>query len=574
MSWKLRSEALRRSLLLSCLIAAMFSSSVAQIIVPGGRVSGRWAQVGVPYIVTGNIYVEDSLIIGPGVSVRFDGVWELEIRANAKFVARGSDGAPIIFEPHNGSVGGLWNRIFLNTSGGDDSLEHCVLRYGTDAIYAVNSTPFISNCSISGNRGSGDHGYGISLIYHGIGTNKTRIIDCNISDNTVGIGILGIGVSSQVNPDTVLIERSTIHRNSLQGIFVWTTSIATQYGGYVLARIANSVICNNRDDGVHAYTPDGRGTARVTIVNSIIAFNSGSACVRREYATVNPNDIRYNCFWENQRGDFIGISGTGFGLPPLYRNRNDDSCDIQFNTYRNPSFLDTTFANYRLRDSSSVCVDAGSEIVFDRALWDPDSTQLDIGAYYVPHHLRVSLVAPKPDSVLRASSTVVFNWVRMGIKAVRSYWIQIATDETFNTLRVSDSLSSTSLSVFLTSSSYWWRVRAQTNVGWGPWSATRHLTIITTIPPRTAIDEFALRQNYPNPFNPATTISYVLGHRSSVVLKVFDLLGREVMTLVDGIQDGGVKSVQFDGSGLSSGVYLYKFSAGSFVETKKLLLMR
>ncbi|MBI5214140.1 MAG: T9SS type A sorting domain-containing protein [Ignavibacteriae bacterium] len=87
-------------------------------------------------------------------------------------------------------------------------------------------------------------------------------------------------------------------------------------------------------------------------------------------------------------------------------------------------------------------------------------------------------------------------------------------------------------------------------------------------------NEFALYQNYPNPFNPSTVISYQLKVKSSVSLKVYDVLGKEVATLVNEIQDGGVKSVKFDGSALASGVYLYKLKAGDFSEVKKFVLIK
>jgi F5/8 type C domain/Secretion system C-terminal sorting domain len=86
--------------------------------------------------------------------------------------------------------------------------------------------------------------------------------------------------------------------------------------------------------------------------------------------------------------------------------------------------------------------------------------------------------------------------------------------------------------------------------------------------------EYVLNQNYPNPFNPSTVISYRLSITSRVSLKVYDVLGREVATLVDGHQAAGNHSVTFDARKLPSGVYLYRLQAGSFSATKKLLLLK
>jgi hypothetical protein len=92
---------------------------------------------------------------------------------------------------------------------------------------------------------------------------------------------------------------------------------------------------------------------------------------------------------------------------------------------------------------------------------------------------------------------------------------------------------------------------------------------ITAVPAK-----YSMHQNYPNPFNPTTTIGYKLPQRVHVSLRVFNLLGQEVTVLVDEVQSAGYKSVDFSGSGLPSGVYLYRLTAGDFVATKKLVLLK
>jgi len=85
---------------------------------------------------------------------------------------------------------------------------------------------------------------------------------------------------------------------------------------------------------------------------------------------------------------------------------------------------------------------------------------------------------------------------------------------------------------------------------------------------------FVLSQNYPNPFNPSTSIKYTVGERANVTLKVFDMLGREVASLVNEVKEQGSYSVNFDAAKLASGTYVYKLTAGNFVETKKMVLLK
>ncbi|MFU8860410.1 MAG: T9SS type A sorting domain-containing protein, partial [Cyclonatronaceae bacterium] len=103
---------------------------------------------------------------------------------------------------------------------------------------------------------------------------------------------------------------------------------------------------------------------------------------------------------------------------------------------------------------------------------------------------------------------------------------------------------------------------------------------VTTVQVPTSIEhtdmpaEFILSQNYPNPFNPGTIIRFGLPEAAEVRLEVYDLAGRRVAVLIDGNRAAGWHTVNFDGSTLSSGVYMYRLSTGDFVQTRKLLLLK
>src|SRR6185295_15912610 len=93
-------------------------------------------------------------------------------------------------------------------------------------------------------------------------------------------------------------------------------------------------------------------------------------------------------------------------------------------------------------------------------------------------------------------------------------------------------------------------------------------------PDATAPADYALQQNYPNPFNPVTTIRYSLPASGRVVVSVFNMIGQEVARLVDGMEESGEKAVSFDATALPSGVYTCRITAGSFSESKKMLLVK
>jgi hypothetical protein len=88
------------------------------------------------------------------------------------------------------------------------------------------------------------------------------------------------------------------------------------------------------------------------------------------------------------------------------------------------------------------------------------------------------------------------------------------------------------------------------------------------------VKDFSLEQNYPNPFNPSTTFSFNLPTKSFVSLKVFDLIGREAATIFSGELSAGSYTKKWNAANMSSGIYFYRLQAGSFIETKKLVLLK
>jgi dienelactone hydrolase len=158
------------------------------------------------------------------------------------------------------------------------------------------------------------------------------------------------------------------------------------------------------------------------------------------------------------------------------------------------------------------------------------------------------------------------------------YELSVATDDQFSNIVLQMSgLTDTSFSTILPNGEYFWKVKASTSDS--TFIFSDELNFFIDLP--TDLNEathkentFYLGQNYPNPFNPSTVISYQLPVNGNVTLKIFDVLGNEVATLVDEYKPAGSYEVEFSANGLTSGMYFYTLKAGNFVETKKMLLLK
>ena len=190
----------------------------------------------------------------------------------------------------------------------------------------------------------------------------------------------------------------------------------------------------------------------------------------------------------------------------------------------------------------------------------------------------IALLAPG-DSVVDQPSTIRFQWRTDAL--ANTYSLQVSTDSSFSQLVFDDDqLTQTSQDLgplpYLTT--HFWRVRGMNTAGSGPWSAEHRFTVAVGTSVEQlgeAIPEhYALHPNYPNPFNPQTTLRFDLPEAAPVSLVIYDLLGRLVETLIKDDLSPGQYSFVWNATDRPSGLYLAHLNAGSFSQTRKLILMK
>jgi len=193
-----------------------------------------------------------------------------------------------------------------------------------------------------------------------------------------------------------------------------------------------------------------------------------------------------------------------------------------------------------------------------------------------------------PNLVLDVERNPVLKW--RSSKTATSYRLQLSANSVFANVDVDTIVTDTLYQAKLLSANtrYYWRVAASNNNGTSDYSTTASFITGDRIVSVDIEDEITstywLSQNYPNPFNPSTTINYTIPNFDSkhnlkqqyVTLKVYNVLGKEIATLVDGFKEPGKYSVEFSvqNSELPSGIYFYTLRAGNFSETKKFVLLK
>ncbi|RMD88210.1 MAG: T9SS C-terminal target domain-containing protein [Calditrichaeota bacterium] len=194
------------------------------------------------------------------------------------------------------------------------------------------------------------------------------------------------------------------------------------------------------------------------------------------------------------------------------------------------------------------------------------------------------LIAPQNGST-NISPTVTFSW--QTVEGAQKYRLQVARDSTFNFNSLvfeNGNIKSTEKKVgpFARGQKHFWRVRAETNSVKGPWSdiwsfTTGTVTIVDSLNDKPV--EYALYPNYPNPFNEMTVITYSIPYFDTITMKIYDLNGREIKTLVQGAKNPGTYRIRWDGRNnqgnqVSSGVYFCRMQTKKFKMTRKILFVK
>lgn len=281
---------------------------------------------------------------------------------------------------------------------------------------------------------------------------------------------------------------------------------------------------------------------------------------------------------------------TGIALTPLL-----DWDDNPFSTYRVQLSTDSLFPSQNLiinvggLSSSQYNVSGGSLTNNATYYWRVNATNAaGTGEWSVVWKFTTIVSAPiaaptliaPPNGSINQTATPTLDW--NDVFGANKYRVNVDVDSIFQNTPLIDTI--VNISQFLipngklsASTKYFWRVRAQNDGGVGPWSVTWNfrtgligINTISSIIPKS----YKLYNNFPNPFNPSTKIHFDLPKPDNVQIIIFDMLGRQIITLADDNLNAGQYEVIWNGSNQASGIYFCRIITSQFTDTKKMVLAK
>ena len=375
------------------------------------------------------------------------------------------------------------------------------------------------------------------------------------------LGVLGLWINGG---DTSNVFYNTIYMDS--------SSTGTNTGNYALyiagttdATLKNNIIINN-------FTPAGTGGNIGIFKASGVIYNPAS----------NNNNVyvptgALNYFYYDGTTTYATFGAYQTAVAPAETNSFPENSPFM-NVATHPYNLDMKTTVATLCEGGAMPI-AG--ITTDIHGTTRNGTTPDVGADEFngigPVTQAPTLVAPSNNAVL-VELNPLMNWDNTTYAL--NYHILISTDSTFgSSLYDSDTISASQVQLpnnFLAvNTKYYWKVSGKNSLGEGPFSSVWNFTTgVTNIEPTSLPTVFELYQNYPNPFNPTTKIKFDIPKSSFVSLKVYDITGREVATLVNSDLEPQRYEVEWNGAQFASGVYFFRITAGDFVKVQKMILTK
>ncbi|MCB0720960.1 MAG: T9SS type A sorting domain-containing protein [Ignavibacteriae bacterium] len=395
--------------------------------------------------------------------------------------------------------------------------------------------------------------------------------NCNVYNNMISeiyapahdfiAGVVGLGVAGG---DTVNLSYNTIYMDS--------SSTGTNSGSFGLYLFGPGDMTMKNNIVVNKFTPSGTG-------KTVAIFGDAGAT----YGAASNNN---NLFVPAGASNFFYFDGgnyystfAAFQTAVAPADTNSFTEDSPFmNVSSHPYNLDMKTNVATLCEGGAIPI-AGITTDIHGTTRNPSIP--DVGADEFngigPITQAPVLVYPANNAVL-VEVNPLMNWDDVG--SAVNYHIQISTDSTFGSTLVDvDTITSSQLQLgnnFLAvNTKYYWRVSGKNTLGEGPFSSVWSFTTgVTNIEPTSLPTVYELYQNYPNPFNPSTKIKFDIPKAGFVSLKVYDITGREVATLVNRNLEPQRYEVEWSGAQFASGVYFFRITAGDFVKVQKMMLIK
>lgn len=573
--------------ILVLLVLALFTPNASALtVIQGGEVNGIWTVADHPYLISGEISIStaDSLIIQPGVEVRFNSGMYLNVFGT--LLALGTPDDSIKFIANTGTIGDWRSLKFDGIRANNSRMDYCIVQHTERGLHVYNCYPEITNsrisdhetyclrlessrsnftnCNIANSQGSGvliaersDVAIRHSRItgcadvgVHVIGASDAvidhvefpRAIDHAIYLSSAGVCSLSYNRFIDCTLNAIRVDqtdRVTIYRNIIYGA-------RGDYGIYCY-RSNSSMVTNNT---IYQCSTTGIGAItcqNIKINGNIIAFNGQDGI----YAQRANLDISYNDLWQNSRDDYGGEAGEG-------RHELNEA----------PGLVNPGRGDFRPQQGSPL-IDRG-----DPRIRDLDGTLSDIGAEFYNQNIPPQIISVSPEEIDVVPGDEEFEFMVSARDANEHnlFYHWYINDE----LQV-QAVDSVFTHTFERDGDYTVKVVVDDRYYYGTtpheWEFTVQGADVEdgdVAGPRV----FALNSVYPNPFNKSANISITLPQTQHTNVKIVDLNGRLVQTVFEGSLTAGEHTLSVNNLETSTGMYLVIAETKNSSISKKLILLK